>query len=115
MSIPLSGAEPAASPASRVQSLIDITDALSLIFDEENTALEARRPYDAASLQAEKARLAAAYAQSIRDVAADRAGVSTVEGSLLLRLREITSVFETRAARQRSLLENMENVPPALA
>jgi hypothetical protein len=110
MSISVSGAEPAAGPASRVQSLIDITDALSLIFDEENTALEAQRPHDATPLQAEKARLAAAYVQSIRDIAADRAGVSTVEDRLLTQLREITSTFETRAARQKKLLESADGV-----
>ncbi len=111
MTIPLSGAEPAASPASRVQTLIDITDALSLIFEEENTALEALRPNDAASFQAEKARLAAAYAQSIRDIAADRFGVSAVDSGLLMKLRETTTAFEIRAARQRALLDNVESVP----
>jgi len=102
----VANAEPAASPALRVQALIDITDALSRIFHKENAALEARRPQDAASLQAEKARLAAAYAQSIRAVAAERAEISTVESGLLTRLRDITSTFENRAARQRALLDS---------
>ena len=95
-----------AGPAERVQALIDITESLNLIFDEENIALEESRPRDIAPLQAEKARLAAAYAQSIRAVAADRSGVAALDNELLFQLRAITNDFETLAARQRMLLDN---------
>ncbi|WP_428409732.1 hypothetical protein [Hyphococcus sp.] len=88
----------------RIEALIDITEALNLIFEEENVALEENRPEDAAPLQAEKARLAADYAQSIRAVAADRGGMAAVDEALLIRLRTITARFEARAARQRALL-----------
>lgn len=94
-----------ANAAERVRALINLTDDLARIFEEENLALANSRPDDLAPLQAEKARLAAAYAQSIRAVAADRAGVAAVEESLLSRLREATEGFEARAARQKSLLE----------
>lgn len=91
--------------ASRIKSLIEITESLSAIFAKENGLLAERRPRDIAPLQAEKARLAAAYAQSIRDIAANRAMVGGADSALLAELRSITQTFEARAARQRSLLD----------
>ncbi len=91
--------------ADSVRALISLTEDLARIFEEENLALANDRPDDLAPLQGEKARLAAAYAQSIRAVAADRAGVASVEASLLSRLRDATEGFEARAARQKTLLE----------
>lgn len=91
--------------AERVKSLIDITWSLSEIFSKENDLLTSRRPRELAPLQAEKARLAAAYAQSIRDIAANRSIVNGADSSLLHELRAITKTFEERAARQRSLLD----------
>ncbi len=92
-------------PAARVRALMDITQSLSAIFAQENELLETQRPREIAPLQAEKARLAAAYAQSIRDVAQNRAVVQSAESGLLAELREITTSFEARASRQRALLE----------
>ncbi len=92
-------------PTARVRALMEITQSLSAIFAEENELLETRRPREIAPLQAEKARLAAAYAQSIRDVAKNRAAVQSADNSLLQELRDITTAFEARAARQRALLE----------
>lgn len=97
----------------RVEALIDLTASLSRIFEQENLALTEERPGDLAPLQAEKARLAAAYAQSIHDVAADRAGVSEVEPALLSDLRVQTEAFEARAARQRKLLDAIAPDDPA--
>ena len=91
--------------ADRVRALIELTESLALIFEEENLALAERRPDDLAPLQAEKARLAAAYAQSVRAVAANRASVAGVDAALLARLRAATESFEARAARQRGLLD----------
>lgn len=89
----------------RVRSLIEITEALNAIFGEENKLLSTSRPRDIAPLQEEKARLAAAYAQSIRDIAANRAIVDGAGSALLEELRSLTETFEARAARQRSLLD----------
>ncbi len=105
------GVEAAVGADMRVQSLIDITKALDLIFEEENTALEASRPEDAAAFQPEKARLAAAFAQSIRDIAADRIGIGAVDGELLAELRQTTLAFEARAARQKALLDAADTAP----
>lgn len=102
----MSATEPQAlAPAERIKALIDITESLNLIFEEENAAIEDRRPEDAAPLQAEKARLASAYAQSIRAVAADRKGAAALDQALLSRLRTVTASFEARAVRQRTLLD----------
>lgn len=92
-------------PATRVRSLIAITEELTAIFDRENEALLARRPRDMAPLQADKARLAAAYAQSIRDIAADRSLVAGAASALVENLRELTRLFEQRASEQRALLD----------
>ena len=94
----------ASGAADRVRALIELTESLALLFEEENLALANRRPEDLAPLQAEKARLAAAYAQSVRAVAADRASVADVDAGLLARLRSATETFEARAARQHGLL-----------
>ncbi len=92
-------------PTERVRALMEITQSLSAIFAKENKLLETQRPREIAPLQAEKARLAAAYAQSIRDVAQNRAAVQGADAGLLNELRDITASFEARAARQRALLE----------
>ena len=94
----------AANATDRVQSLIELTQSLSDIFQQENTLLTDRRPREIEPLQAEKARLAAAYAQTIRDIAANRAIVEGAGGALLSELRAITKTFEARAAKQRALL-----------
>ncbi|MEO1251089.1 MAG: hypothetical protein AAFW81_01930 [Pseudomonadota bacterium] len=89
----------------RVRELMIITRDLSAIFAKENELLETRRPREIAPLQTEKARLAAAYAQAIRDAAKNRAAFSAAEPGLLSELRDITAGFEERAARQRALLD----------
>lgn len=89
----------------RVKTLIALTEELTAIISRENELLEARRPSEISALQPDKARLAAAYAQSIRQVAADRSSVAAAGDGLIDKLKEITEVFETRAQRQRALLD----------
>lgn len=98
------------SAADRVRTLIDLTESLSRIFEEENLALAESRLDDIIPMQAEKARIAAAYAQSIRAVAADRIAMTTVDHGLLTRLRAATQGFEARAARQKDLLERVVEI-----
>ncbi len=88
----------------RIKSLIEITESLSNIFVEENNLLSTQRAAAIAPLQEEKARLAAAYAQSIRDIAANRGVVGGADSALLTKLRGITKTFEERAADQHALL-----------
>ncbi len=96
------------TPEDRARQLITLTAALSDIFAQENNELRHGRPSGIAPLQADKARLAAAYAQSIRDVAADRATLATVEDRLMTELRDITRSFESRAREQRALLDGAQ-------
>lgn len=91
--------------ATRVKTLIALTEELTAIIVRENELLESRRPKEISALQPDKARLAAAYAQSIRHVAADRSSVAGAGEDLIERLREITRTFEARAERQRALLD----------
>lgn len=94
------------SPETRVQSLIEITQSLTTIFEQENTLLASQRPREIAPLQAEKARLAAAYAQSIRDIATNRGLVDNADEMLLATLKEITQSFEERAREQETLIDS---------
>lgn len=91
--------------AHRVQSLIELTQSLSSLIAKENDLITRQKAGEIAPLQAEKARLAAAYAQSIRDIAANRSVVGGADCALLTELRAITETFEERAANQRALLE----------
>ncbi|MEM8772899.1 MAG: hypothetical protein AAGD92_14725 [Pseudomonadota bacterium] len=105
----------ALSSEDRVRELIDITEALSAIFARENELLETRRPGEIAPLQSEKARLAAAYAQSIRDVAENRGAVQSAEHTLLAELKAVTKNFEARASRQRALLDGARRASEGVA
>jgi hypothetical protein len=89
----------------RVRALIDLTEALSAVVAQENAILATRRPRDLEPLQAEKARLAAAYARSIRDIAADRGHIAGASAPLIEQLRDLTKTFEGRAMRQQALLD----------
>ena len=100
---------PIVDPAMRVKALIALTQELTSIFTQENESLRARRPADMAPLQADKARLAAAYAQSIRQVAQDRSLVDGAGDGLLEQLKEITRTFESRASEQRALLAGTQS------
>ena len=97
--------EPEMEAVDRIKSLIELTESLSDIFVEENILLSTQRPSAIAPLQEEKARLAAAYAQSIREVATSRTAVSGADSALLRKLRTITKTFQERAADQHALLE----------
>lgn len=94
----------------RVKTLIALTEELTTIIVRENELLEARRPGEISALQPDKARLAAAYAQSIRHVAADRSSVAGAGDGLIDKLREITKTFEARAQHQRALLDGARSV-----
>ncbi len=100
--------QPVMEPALRVKTLIALTQELTAIFVEENNALKARRPGDMALLQADKARLAAAYANTIRQVGEDRGLVESAGDDLLAQLKDITRTFEARAQEQRALLSGAQ-------
>ncbi len=91
--------------ATRVKTLIALTEELTAVIARENELLEARRPKEISALQPDKARLAAAYAQSIRHIAADRSSVAGAGDGLIATLRELTKTFEARAHHQRALIE----------
>jgi hypothetical protein len=92
-------------PQLRVKTLIALTEELTAIITRENALLAEKRPQAILPLQDDKARLAAAYAQSIRQIAADRSSVSGAGAGLIEKLKEITAAFERRAGEQRALLD----------
>jgi len=89
----------------RVKTLIALTEELTSIIIQENELLTERRPQAIAPFQNDKARLAAAYAQSIREIAIDRMSVAGASDTLMSKLRDLTKTFEHRAAEQRALLD----------
>ena len=93
---------------SRVETLIELTEQLTEIFKQENALLAEQRSSDIVPLQEEKARLAAAYAQSIRSVAQDRSCLNGANDALIETLRGITKTFEQSAQRQRALLDGAQ-------
>ncbi|WP_411820604.1 hypothetical protein ABFZ85_04775 [Hyphococcus formosus] len=105
--MPPANSEAETSATQRVQALIEITQSLNEIFEQENAALIAQQVSELQQYQADKARLAASYAVSIRNVAADRNTIRTVAPEVLLELREMTACFEAHAAHQRFLLEKI--------
>lgn len=92
-------------PTTRIEALIALTEELTSIFSRENVALASRRPVEIFPLQADKARLAAAYAQTIRAIAADRTLMLGASEGLMQHLKTITLDFEARAGEQRALLD----------
>lgn len=92
----------------RVETLIELTEQLTEIFKQENALLAEQRTSDIVPLQEEKARLAAAYAQSIRSVAQDRSCLNGANDALIETLRGITKTFEQSAQRQRALLDGAQ-------
>ena len=93
------------SAKDRVIALIAITEELTEIFERENALLKERRPAAISPLQNDKARLAAAYAESIKEIARDRQTVAGAPSPLMERLKEITQTFEGSAREQRALLD----------
>ncbi len=91
--------------ATRVKTLIALTEELTAIFDRENAALKARRTREIAPLQSDKSRLASAYAESIRAIATDRNLIAGASAGLMEKLKAITQHFERRAGEQRALLD----------
>lgn len=94
---------------SRIIDLINLTQALSDIFAQENKLLSTRRAGEIASLQAEKAKLATAYASTIKEIATNRPEVENVGEVLLTKLREITTSFNDLASEQKILLTAAHN------
>ena len=92
----------------RVRTLIALTEELTAIFAEENASLAAGRPEELILYQDDKSRLAAAYQDSIRRIAADRAVLDDAGDPLLEELRTITCAFEQRAAEQHALLDRLQ-------
>jgi len=95
-------------PEFRVKALIALTQELTDIFVQENDCLRARNAAGMAPLQEDKARLAAAYATTIRQIADDRDCAAPAGEALLSQLRSITKIFEARAAEQRALLNGAQ-------
>jgi len=97
----------ASTPETRIRALIRVTDSLSEIFARENDCLATEKPGEIIPLQAEKARLATAYATAIRTVAVNRETMAGANLDLLAELRAATDRFNGLAARQQALLSGL--------
>ena len=90
--------------ATRIKTLIALTEELTAIFTKENASIVARRPDDIAGMQEDKARLSNALTQAIQEIATDRSVVAGAGDSLMTRLKSRMKLFEERAEEQRMLL-----------
>ncbi|MEO0320921.1 MAG: hypothetical protein AAF199_08535, partial [Pseudomonadota bacterium] len=91
-----------------IEELIAMTRALTVIFEEENQHLSAGDAGAIANLQAEKNRLAIAYATAIRTLATNRAGASRLDAALMETLRGLTGRFTALANDQRNILRGAQ-------
>ena len=94
----------------RVEMLIKITERLTGILDQENDILASRRPLELEELADEKARLAAIYAQEIRQISQNSGLVETAPPELKDRLRAFTESFEEKSRQQKRVLERARRI-----
>lgn len=104
----------ALSPTERVERLIDLTERLGGVIGKENELITTRRAREIAPYQAEKTRLAAAYAEEIRAIAADRNRYRGASERLIAKLKQLTREFEDKAAHQRALIDGVKRVSEGL-
>lgn len=91
-----------------VRSLISVTEALNDLIGKENEAINSGTIADIEPFQAEKARLAASHARSIKTLASNRAAFCAIDETLLVELRSQTQTFEARIEEQQQLLESAD-------
>ncbi|MEO1706566.1 MAG: hypothetical protein AAFR69_02425 [Pseudomonadota bacterium] len=99
---------------SRIEELIALTGSLTTLFEQENRHLTAGETLNFADLQAEKNRLALAYATAIRSLAESRAKAGALDPNLLEILRGLTARFTALANDQRNILQGTQTAHKGL-
>ena len=102
------------TPAERADALIKLTDRLTELLDRETACFEARKPHEAAPLQAEKTRLATIYRTETRLAGQDSRRLSGLSEPVKTRLRENTARFEAALARNGAAVEALKTLTEGL-
>lgn len=97
-------------PEGLVSQLIAHTEDLTSIIREEMSILDARRPAEITSLQAEKGRLSAIYVDECNKLKQNQTLLGEKDSPLRLRLREVTEIFNAELVRLGRTLLRMKSV-----
>jgi seryl-tRNA synthetase len=93
-----------------IDRVISITESLTDVISQENTLLKERRARDTASLQAEKAKLTASYAQEMQTLKRQAQAVRQARPQSIERLRKVTDRFQETLALHVRLVSTLKNV-----
>lgn len=111
---PSASQEEKISPSARVARLIEVTKSLSVLIDEESTALKNRKIRDAAKLHNEKIRLSNAYAADLGVIKKNPLLVDRVPAEEVKRLKSTISSLSTQLEENRRLLAAARSVSEGL-
>lgn len=98
----------------RVESLIQLTEALTALIATECRAFESRRPQDAARTLEETSRLANIYRHESARIRADRSLIAGAPVALRTQLIRVTEAFDAVLARHGRALEAAKTVTEGL-
>lgn len=98
----------------RVTHLLQVTQALTQILDQENRWLKEHRPSDVKGLAEEKSRLTALYTKELRIIRTHKSQLEDIDGALRKSLAEATKQMQTTLARNERLVVRLKNVSEGL-
>ncbi|MBV1887388.1 MAG: hypothetical protein KUG61_09910 [Parvibaculaceae bacterium] len=102
------------SPSARVARLIEVTQSLSTLIDEETAALKDRKIRDAAKLHTDKIKLSNAYAADLSVIKQNPLLVDRVPAEEVKRLKSTIGSLSTRLEENRRLLAAARSVSEGL-
>jgi len=93
------------NPTTRAHELIDVTESLTAVIDQENTLLQELRVKEIGALQQEKTSLSGLYELRIREAIQDVGAFETVTPEIRDRLRNASAAFDRSAQRNTRALK----------
>ncbi|MFZ5608520.1 MAG: hypothetical protein ACOY99_02805 [Pseudomonadota bacterium] len=104
----------AAMLSERVRHLLQVTQSLTRLLDQENQWLRQRRASEIKSLAGEKSRLSALYATELGVIRSHKSQLGGVDKSLRLALKAATEEFHKMLDGNRRLIERLKSVSEGL-
>ena len=98
----------------RVTHLLQITQALTRLLEQENTWLTERRPSDIQTLSEEKSRLSSLYTKELRVIRKHKSQVKQLDKALRQSLNDATEQFQTVLAKNERLVFRLKGVSEGL-
>jgi len=93
------------NPTTRAHELIDVTESLTAVIDQENELLQELRVKEIGALQQEKTSLSGLYELRMREAIQDVGTLETVTAELRDRLRNASAAFDRSAQRNTRALK----------